>query len=81
MWSYRKPLLLRVQDEHPGELCYDGRSLFCSSVKLLMKALSLSMTSGERLGREQLLVKDPQLDQGGSRVTLVPFKDRTDFPM
>lgn len=24
---------------------------------------------------------DPQLDQGCSKVTLVPFKDRADFPM
>jgi hypothetical protein len=39
------------------------------------------MTSGERLGRKQPLVKDPQLYQGCSKVNLVPFKDRTDFPM
>lgn len=36
--SYRNPLLLRVQAKYRGELCYVGRSLFCSLVKLFTEA-------------------------------------------
>lgn len=82
VWSCRKPLFLRVQGECPGELYHVGRGLFCPLVRLLTKApvtALMPVSDGKRLGKEQLL--DCQLDQGCSKVTLVPFKHKTDFPM